>query len=105
MFCEVRVKKTKLKWRESGKVLPVSNTHEDTGHIHRSRPSSSNGVLQLSEDRVLDSTATSYTSGEVFASSGSPTCNGFVHPTRVAQSSVELILVMVVQMLQQARRG
>lgn len=99
------MKKTKLKWRESGKALPVSNTHEDTGHIHRSLPSSSNGVLQLSEDRVLDSTATSYTSGEVFASSGSPTCNGFVHPTRVAQSSVELILVMVVQMLQQARRG
>lgn len=81
------------------------NIHEDIGHIYRSLPSSWNGMLQLSEDRVLASTATSYTSGEVFASSGSPTCSGFAHPTRVAQSSVELILVMVVQMLQQARRG
>lgn len=65
----------------------MSNTHEDIGHIYRSQPFSWNGMLQLSEDRVLASTATSYMSGEVFASSGSPTCNGFVHPTRVAQSS------------------
>lgn len=36
---------------------------------------------------VLASTAISYTSGEVFASSGSPTCIGYAHPTRAAQNS------------------
>lgn len=53
----------------------------------------------------LVNTVISYTSGVVFAFSGSPTYIGYVHPTRATQNSVELILVMVVQMLQQARRG
>lgn len=100
------MKKTKLKSREYGKALPANdNIHENIGHIYRSLPFSGNGMLQLSEDGVLASTATSYKSGEVFASSESPTCSGFAHPTRAAQNFVELILVTVVQMLQQARKG
>lgn len=96
--------KTKPRSREYGRALPVNNIYEDTGHIYRSLPLSGNGSLQLSEDRRFLPAVISYTSGEVFASSGSPTCIGYAHPTRAAQNSVELILVMVVQMLQQARR-
>lgn len=51
------------------------------------------------------STAISCMSGEESASSGSPTCIGYAHPTRAAQNSLELILAMVVQTLQQASRG
>ena len=66
--------KTKPRSREHERALSANNNiHEDIGHIYRSLPLSGNGMLQLSEDKVLASTAISYTSGEVFASSGSPT--------------------------------
>lgn len=91
--------------KEYRRLLSVNgNIREDTGHT-QPLPLPGNGALQLPEGRWFCSAAISYTSGAGSASSGSPTCIGFAHLTRAAQNSVELILVMVVQMLQQARRG